>query len=111
MNTATFSNVSNNTDFSFAIALTTSGGGALDLTNSTLRMQVRSSPLSPVLIFPVTVTVTNVTGGLVTISAPLSVMATVPPGTYSHDMVRLRPDGITEQVWTGTLTVVAGVTR
>ncbi|KAA0124025.1 hypothetical protein CIW48_08990 [Methylobacterium sp. P1-11] len=30
------------------------------------------------------------------------------PGDYAHDLVRTRPDGSTEQVWAGTMTIIAG---
>ena len=70
MNTVTFAPVPNNVTFAKAFQYTASDSTPIDLTGSTLTMQVRSTASDPVLPFPVTVTVTDAPNGKFTVSIP-----------------------------------------
>ncbi len=111
MNVVTFNPVPTNVTFAKAFAYQSSTGTPVDLTGSTLSMQVRSSAANPTRAFPVVVTITDAPNGGFSVSIDAAQLATAPAGTYVHDLVRLRPDGVTEQIWTGTMVVTAGVTR
>jgi len=37
--------------------------------------------------------------------------AAMPPGTYVHSLILLRPDGLRDDIWRGTLTHAIGPTR
>ena len=112
MNTVSFGPVPNNVTFAKAFQYTASDGTTpVDLTGSTLTMQVRASASDPISVFPVVVTITDAVNGRFTVSVPVASLVNVPPKTFVHDLVRLRPDGIKEQVWAGTMAVTAGVTR
>ncbi len=111
MNVVTFNPVPTNVTFSKGFQYTTSANAPVDLTGSTLTMQVRASAANPTLAFPVVVAITDALNGGFSISIDASQLARASAGTYVHDLVRLRPDGVTEQIWTGTMVVTAGVTR
>ncbi len=112
MNTVTFNPVPTNVTFAKAFQYTAADGVTpVDLTGSTLSMQVRASASDPISVVPVVVTVTDPLNGRFTVSIPAASLANVQPKTYVHDLVRLRPDGVKEQVWSGTMTIAAGVTR
>jgi len=38
-------------------------------------------------------------------------MAQMPPGDYAHSLILLRPDGLRDDIWRGTLTHAIGPTR
>ena len=111
MNTVTFGGVPNNVTFARGFQYTTSVGTPVDLTGSTLTMQVRATAADPVVPFPVAVVITDALNGRFTVSIAAAALLTVQAKTYVHDLVRLRPDGTREQVWSGSMTVTAGVTR
>lgn len=112
MNIVTFSSIPNNADWFVSCTYTAANGTTpIDLTGSTLSMQVRLTPSDPVIAVPVTVAVTNAALGLFTVSVSMALLAAVELGTYGHDLVRTKLDGTREQIWTGTLTIVGGYTR
>lgn len=112
-----FTNVPNNVDFSKSFIYQTSAGVAIDLTGSTLYMMVRTSPAAanPPLVSlssPSTgITITNAVQGKFQIQITRAALAAIPVGIYVHDLIRLRPDTLEEQVWSGSLTITSGVYR
>ena len=97
----------------------TTVGNAISLVGSTLTMEVRPTAPSPQTVVTVGsgapntgIVLTNAAGGQFTITLPKASLSALTPGqTYVHDLVRLNPDGHTERMWTGTVSVDAGVTR
>lgn len=111
MNTVTFQNVPNNVDFATSVQLTLSDNVTpLDLTGSTLAMQLRTNATSTT-VMPVIVTVTDAPNGRLTRSIAATTLTGKPAQTYVHDLVRTRPDGVRERIWAGTLALTEGVTR
>lgn len=90
----------------------------IDLTGSSLMMMARS----PVDSNYAPISLTSDAGGGIVIDAdpttgafdltiPYATLAKVAPGQYAHSLIRLRPDGLRELVWNGTLTHAIGPTR
>jgi hypothetical protein len=94
-------------------------GNAISLAGSTLTLEVRPTAASAQLLLTVGsaapntgITITNAPLGLFQIVLPMATLQNLTPGQqYVHDLLRLRPDGYTERMWTGTLSVDGGVTR
>lgn len=97
----------------------TTVGNPINLTGSTMTMEIRATASSVQALVTVGsaapntgITITNAALGQFQIVLPKAQLASLTPGaSYVHDLVRLRTDGYTEQMWTGTITVIGGVTR
>ena len=112
MKTVAFPNIPNNVEFAVSAQLLASDNTTpVDLTGSTLLMHVRETATGASLAFPVTVALSDAPNGRFTIAATVAALGRVPARTYLHDLIRIRPDGIREQVWAGTLTITQGITR
>ena len=99
------------------------GGTNFDFTNHNLMMMVRKNASDAEVFF----SLDSLPGGLggITFNAPTSTgtidtfniailraqMVNVPPDSYVQSLVLLRPDGLREEVWNGTLTHNIGPTR
>lgn len=91
---------------------------ALDLTGSTLMMMARSpagsdyAPLSVTSVGGAGIVIDDdPTLGKFTLTLANAALLKVQPGTYQHSLIRLRPDGLRELIWRGSLTHEAGPTR
>lgn len=97
----------------------TTVGNPIDLTGSSLWLEIRQSAAAAQVFatvgsaLPLTgITITNASNGQFTIIIPKASLQLMAPGQlYVHDLLRLRPDGYTERLWTGTISVDGGVTR
>lgn len=97
----------------------TTVGNPINLTGSVMTMEIRQTAASAQAFVTVGsaspntgITITSPTLGQFQIVLPKAQLALLNPGTsYVHDLIRLRTDGYTEQMWTGTITVIGGVTR
>jgi hypothetical protein len=97
----------------------TTVGNPISLGSSTLTLEVRPTAGSAQLLLTVGtaapntgITITNGPMGQFQIILPMAALQNLQPGQqYVHDLLRLRPDGYTERMWTGTLSVDGGVTR
>jgi hypothetical protein len=90
----------------------------IDLTGSTLMMEVRTSESDHNVAVSVSssppssgIQITNATGGMFTITLDRNRLSQLSPGNYVSDLVRLMPSGWQERLWEGTVTVVEGTTR
>jgi hypothetical protein len=97
----------------------TTVGNPVSLSGSSLTLEVRRTASDVQALITVGsaspntgITITDAANGKFTIILPKLALAALTQGqVYVHDLVRLRPDGYTERLWTGTLTVDGGVTR
>lgn len=97
----------------------TTVGNPIDLTGSVMTMEIRQTAASVQALVTVGsaapntgITITNPTQGQFQIVLPKAQLALLVTGTsYVHDLIRLRTDTLTEQMWTGTIVVLGGVTR
>jgi hypothetical protein len=90
----------------------------IDLTGSTLKMEVRSSESDHNVLVSVSsappasgIQITNAVGGAFTITLDRNRLSQLVPGNYVSDLVRLMPSGWQERMWEGTAAVVEGTTR
>ena len=86
----------------------------IDLTGSTLSLMVRANPTDTQVWVSVASPSDGIVltgGGLFTLTLPIAALAKMPAGSYVHSLVRTRPDGIKELLWSGTLTHTIGPTR
>lgn len=96
---------------------TLSSSPGLDLTGSTLYLDVRANAAdayAPISIDSGTVggiAITDAVNGKFTVTLPIAALSKMNPGLYVHSLIRLRPDGLRELVWSGTLTHSTGPTR
>lgn len=108
-------NVSQNADWVVNF-LYTIDGEPIDLTGSTLNMQIRkreeensvmvdlSSPLNGIAI-------TDALLGEFTITIKRDITRRIPPDEYVTDITRLRPDGLVERLFEGVANINLGTTR
>ena len=103
----------NNEDLRQAIALTDTAAMPVDLTGASLRMDITAVDDAA------TIEASSANGRLVVadapagrfeVAVPAASMRSLPPGSYRHDLVVDFADGRVQRVWTGTLTLAAGVT-
>jgi hypothetical protein len=102
-----------------AFAAFTVVGNPISMVGSSLSLEVRSIPSSVQTLITVGsvapntgITITDAANGKFTIVLPKAGLANLTAGqSYVHDLIRLRPDGLTERMWTGTINVDGGVTR
>lgn len=96
-------------DFKRAFVWMIAGGSAIDLTGSSLLMQVRrAAGDAQVLVEASTdnglIVITNAIGGAFTLRLPYSFLKSLPDGTYAHSLVRkVIATGFRDQLWTGTM--------
>jgi len=86
-------------------------GSAMNLTNYTGRMQLRSSVESSTIALTVTCSITNASGGILTISNTATETMAVSPGIYVYDLEIESSAGVVTRLMEGTATVNANVTR
>lgn len=89
----------------------------IDLTGSELHMMARSRPEVHEVSFHLTslpgggIMVTSATEGKFTVIIPRARLRAMPAGTYYHSLIRIRPDGFYERIWSGTIIHSVGPTR
>lgn len=86
-------------------------GSAMDLTNYSARMQLRSSVESTTVALTVTCTITNATGGILTVSNTATQTMGVDAGIYVYDLEIESSAGVVTRLMQGTATITANVTR
>lgn len=108
-------NVSQNADWVVNFVYTIDGN-PIDLTGSTLNMQVRKreeensvmidlySPLNGI-------AVTDALSGEFTITIKRDITRRIAPDQYVTDITRLRPDGLVERLFEGVANINLGTTR
>jgi hypothetical protein len=88
----------------------------IDLTGSTLKMEIREQESDNEAIVSVSspsngITITNMTGGAFTITLARGILWRLAPGSYVVDLVRLMANGYQERLIDATATVVQGTSR
>jgi hypothetical protein len=95
----------------FSLQLTVQdGGSAKNLTGYSVRGQIRSTIDASTIAAELTGTVTNATGGILTISLPYTTTDDIAPGLYYYD-VEIYTAGSVQKLIKGTATVLGEVTR
>ena len=95
----------------FSLQLTVQdGGSAKDLTGYSVRGQIRSTIDASTIAAEFTGTVSNATGGILTISLPYTTTDDIAPGLYYYD-VEIYTAGSVQKLIKGTATVLGEVTR
>ena len=97
------------TDFSLEVSVTQANGAVFDLTNYTAASKLKkhwSSSTS----YTLTATVTDGSGGEVTISANNSTSDNIKPGRYKYDIEVTSNTGTVTRVVEGIATVTPGIT-
>lgn len=108
-----------NEDWEDGIALDDGGDPAapIDLTGSSLRAHLRTVPESLVVALEAStdngrlLIAEDPETGIFNWNVPKATMATIEPGEYVYDLVWIKPDGSSDTVSGGTVTVQRGVTR
>ena len=86
-------------------------GAAMNLTNYSARMQLRSSVESTTVALAVTCVVTSATEGIVTVSNTATETMAVDAGIYVYDLEIESSTGVVTRLMQGTATITANVTR
>jgi hypothetical protein len=99
-----------------AVDPTTSATTPIDLTGSTLKLQIRRTETEKEAIVTVYspnngITIEDAVNGLFTVRIVRSTLLQLPPGTYVSDLVRLMVSGYQERIFAADVTVVQGTTR
>lgn len=95
----------------FSLQLTVQDGGvAKNLTGYSIRGQMRTTVDASAIAATFTGTVTNATGGILTISLPYTTTEGIAPGMYFYD-VELYTAGSVQKLIKGSATVLGEVTR
>jgi len=106
-------------DFVRSFRYKTIGGVAIDLTGSALEMMCRTQASRPTVHVDLSTdngkielreNTTDIIGEF-KITIPFSELEILPPDEYVHSLIRIRPDGLREEMWHGTLTHTVGPTR
>jgi peptidyl-tRNA hydrolase len=103
-------------DFVRSFLYKTIAGVAIDLTGSKLEMMLRTEADRPTVYIDLStdngkIVLTVGTTGEFKITIPFAELEILPPDEYAHSLIRIRPDGIREEMWHGTLTHAIGPTR
>jgi hypothetical protein len=93
-----------------------SAGPPIDLTGSTLMMEIRHQVQDHEVVVTLTspdngIIITNAVAGAFTIVIPRDTLEQLEPGSYVSDLVRLMPNGFQERLLDCAVTVAEGVTR
>ncbi len=86
-------------------------GTAMNLTNYSARMQLRSSVESTTVALAVTCAITAATDGIVTVSNTATETMGVDAGIYVYDLEIESSAGVVTRLMQGTATITANVTR
>jgi len=86
-------------------------GAAMNLTNYSARMQLRSSVESTTVALAVTCAITGATDGIVTVSNTATETMAVDAGIYVYDLEIESSSGVVTRLMQGTATITANVTR
>lgn len=107
------------TDFGWSFTYKVSpGGAAINITGSTLQMQVRPA-LDDITVYvnlssnPAIggITIENAALGLFTVRITRHQLDLLPEGDYQQALTITWPSGLTDEIWHGTLTHTVGATR
>jgi hypothetical protein len=88
----------------------------IDLTGSTLMMEMRYQDIDHEVVVSVSspdkgITITDAVGGAFTILIDRETLSQLQPGDYVADLVRLMPNGLQERMLDCSVAVAEGVTR
>jgi hypothetical protein len=92
-------------------------GTAVNLTGSVLRLKARKQPTDAEAFINISsdagrgIVITSAVDGDFTLTFARDRLARMQAGDYVHDLVRVRPDGLVERIWRGTLTHEIGASR
>jgi hypothetical protein len=108
-------NVSQNADWLVHFLLT-SDGNPIDLTGSTINMQIRKREGENSVMVDLSspengIAVTEPLLGEFTITIKRDITRRIPPDEYVTDITRLRPDGLVERLFEGVANINLGTTR
>lgn len=104
--------VASNEDFEFQLRLKDSAGAAINLSGSTLHMQIRDETGALVLDMTTAngrLTVVDMTGGLVRVFVPASAFSALARKVYRHDFTYTR-NGVVQRPFAGSWALTDGVT-
>jgi hypothetical protein len=110
------------TDYAQAFTYATSVDGGdtttpVDIGGSVLRLQVRRRATDAEAMVSIGSTdeggieITDGPNGKFTVAISRAQLDRIPAGTYVQNLVRTRPDGLYEEIWTGTVTHTTGPTH
>ena len=106
-------------DFVRSFVYRTILGASIDLTGSKLEMMCRTQADRATVYITLSTengkielreNTTDIIGEF-KITIPFSELEILPPDEYVHSLIRIRPDGLREEMWHGTLTHTVGPTR
>jgi hypothetical protein len=114
-------NVAKNEDWIVAFLYCSDDGTGtttpIDLTGSTLRLEIRNHETDHEVFVAVSsdagggIEITDAPGGAFTIIIERDQMVRMVPGDYVSDLIREMPNGYSERIFEGTALVVEGTTR
>ena len=106
--------IATNEDLRQSFVLTNNAASAVNLTGAGLKMDVEFQSGVDVLELTIAngrIVIANAAAGEFQIAVPASIIGTLAPGSYQHDMVLTAANGEVHRIWTGSLTLVRGVTE
>jgi hypothetical protein len=104
----------NNRDYEQEFILNNSVGAPLNLTGYTLAFGI-GTELKTVGTYLSSnasnkcIEITNAATGAFTLTLPVSVLRTLSPGTYIHDLILINPAGTREGIWSGQMIIKRGI--
>lgn len=106
--------IANTEDLRQAFSLTDSAAAPIDLTGAQLKMAIE--PLAGAGLVEASTSngrigLANAPAGQFELQVPASVMRTLAPGSYRHDLLLTLASGHVHRVWSGALTLARGVTQ
>lgn len=104
--------LANTEDLRQGFALADQAATPIDLTGTSLLMTMRhidSSVSSEISTANGRITLSDARSGCFELLVPAATMRTFEPGSYRHDLLMTSADGATQRVWSGTVTLEAGV--
>ena len=105
--------MANNEDLHQAFAFADSTGVPVDLTAASLSMDIETAAENDAVEISTSngrIVLLSPQQGQFEIQVPATVMRTIPPGVYRHDLLLTR-DSRTQRIWEGAITVSRGVTE
>ena len=104
--------LANSEDLRQSFAMTDASGAPLDLTGAALTMGLETAAGAGALVASTAngrIALVNAAAGQFELRIPASVMRTLTPGSYQHDLLLTFPTGAVRRVWAGPLMLVRGV--
>lgn len=96
--------------FTTTVTVSDGSGGIVDLSDSTIKAQIRKSYYS-VTSYDFDVTIESPTNGEVVIEMPAANTVNLNPGRYVYDVIMIDAYDVVTRLFEGTVAVTPGVTR